>query len=371
MFLSSFAWSFVLVTLPFYIQRLSRVDEVATLRWTGWIVGVPSLVTVTTAPLWGRFGARGNPKPWFVMVQFAQGVAFLGTALARTLLELFLWRLLLGVAGAGSTFAFINAGRSADPASVRRQIGAIQSGMTIGQVIGPLVGAIAASRLGYRASFVVGAAILFACGALAHWGIEDREAGSDVKSAGRGVRLSEAAVVALIVLGGSMHLFFLTAILPQVLPSLGIASGQTLEVAGILIFASAVAAAAGAMLAGRMGELVPERTLIRALLILAAVFVAGLGTVRSVWLYGGLRFLEVFCIAPVFPIVVARIALRASGEIIGFVNAARIGASFLGPVLATSMLAWTPPSALYLALAVVSLACVPLVGGRRRARRRR
>lgn len=34
------------VSLPFHIQRISTTDPAATLRWTGWILGITSLVTV-------------------------------------------------------------------------------------------------------------------------------------------------------------------------------------------------------------------------------------------------------------------------------------------------------------------------------------
>src|SRR5437870_13887596 len=78
---------------------------------------------------------------------------------------------------------------------------------------------------------------------------------------------------------------------------------------------------------------------------------------RSV--YGALRFLQVLCIAPVFPLAVARIA-QSGGVAIGVVNSARIGAAFVGPVLATTLLPWSAPGALYAALAIIGLACVPL-----------
>ena len=66
-------------------------------------------------------------------------------------------------------------------------------------------------------------------------------------------------------------------------------------------------------------------------------------------------------IAPVFPIVVARIAQHAGGSAIGVINAARIGAAFIGPVIATSLLAWTSPAVVYVLLASIGLACLPLV----------
>jgi hypothetical protein len=62
----------------------------------------------------------------------------------------------------------------------------------------------------------------------------------------------------------------------------------------------------------------------------------------------------------VFPIVVARIAQTHGGEAIGVINAARIGASFVGPVIATSLLAAGSPGLLYTVLALTGLACLPL-----------
>ena len=171
MFFGSFSWSFVYVSLPFHIQRISTWDATSTLRWTGWILGISPLATVAMAPLWGRLAGRGNPKAYFVLVQFLQGAGFFAMAAARTLPELFASRLVLGVMGAASTFAFISAGRADDPGEVRRQVAAMQSAMTVGGVIGPLCGAIAAARLGFAPSFVLGGLVLFGCGALVHWGV--------------------------------------------------------------------------------------------------------------------------------------------------------------------------------------------------------
>ena len=134
MFFGSFSWSFVLVSLPFHVQRISTVDAATTLTWTGWILGVSSLVTVITTPFWGRFADRRDTKSLFVVAQFLQGVAFFGMAVARTLPELFLVRCILGIMGASSTFAFVGAGRSTDAAAARREVASFQSAMTIGTV---------------------------------------------------------------------------------------------------------------------------------------------------------------------------------------------------------------------------------------------
>jgi DHA1 family multidrug resistance protein-like MFS transporter len=360
MFFGTFAWSFVYVSLPFHIQRMSTWDPAATLRWTGWILGISPLATVAMAPLWGRWASRGNPKAFYALIQLLQGLGFFAMAASRTLPELFVSRLALGVMGAASTFAFISAGRADDPGEVRRQVAAMQSAMTVGAVIGPLCGAIAAARLGFAESFVLGGLVLFGCGALVHWGVPAVASPPPAAAlpAGRGWR--ETAVVALLVLGGSTQVFFLTSILPQVMSDLGIAAERTLEVGGFIVFASGAAAALGSLAAPRLAELWPERRLLSGLLIGSSAAVAALAVAPGVWSYGVLRFVQVLCIAPLFPIVVARIAQTHGGAAIGVVNAARIGASFVGPVVATSLLATGPSALLYGVLALAGLACLPL-----------
>src|SRR5262245_21876201 len=155
MFLGSFAWSFVYVSLPFYIHDMSPFDAVATLRWTGWILGISPLITMVTAPISGRLIHGRDAKHGFVLVQGLQALGFLFMALARTLPQMLLARAVLGLMGAVSTFAFIMAGRGGG--DVRREIAAIQSSMTLGQVLGPPIGAVAAARLGFKMSFIMAA----------------------------------------------------------------------------------------------------------------------------------------------------------------------------------------------------------------------
>jgi MFS family permease len=174
------------------------------------------------------------------------------------------------------------------------------------------------------------------------------------------VAWTDVAGVAAIVFAGSVHLQFLPAILPEILPALGAEPTRLLEVGGLVIFVSGVAAALGAVAAPRLVEAWPESRVIASLLVASSVFLAAFGLAGSVWSLGVLRFLQVLCVAPVFPIVVARIAHRAAGEAIGFVNSARIAAAFVGPVAATTLLAWAPASALYVLLGAAGVACVPL-----------
>ena len=101
MFLGSFAWSFVHVSLPFYIQDLSRFDAATTLRWTGFILGISPLITVITAPISGWLAGSRDPKRAFVWTQGLQAAGFVLMAFARSLGEIFFARCLLGADGRG------------------------------------------------------------------------------------------------------------------------------------------------------------------------------------------------------------------------------------------------------------------------------
>jgi MFS family permease len=364
LFLGSFAWSFVHVSLPFYIAAISTFDPPTTLRWSGWILGITSLVTVATAPVWGRMAAHVSPRTLWFLTELLQGLGFFFMALARTLPELLLARAALGVMGAASTLAFILAGRRGK--SVRRDVSAMQSGLTVGQILGPLPGAVIAARVGFVTSFVIGGLVLWACAALVWAAIPPEPALAPDARPARRTSVREVALAALVVLVGSMQIFFLTAILPEILPRLGVAAPDTLEVGGLIIFVSGIAAALGAVAAPRLAELGGDRRVVPWLLGGSSICLAAFGLAPDALSFGALRFVQVLCVAPVFPLSVAAIAQSASGQAIGFVNSARIGAAFLGPVAATAVLARGTPALVYLGVGATGLALLPLL--RRRGR---
>src|SRR5262249_58732319 len=104
------------------------------------------------------------------------------------------------------------------------------------------------ARIGLRPSFVVGGVILLACEAVVGWLAPESTDTTRRADQRPGVPRRELVTVGLIVLSANIHVFFLPAMLPQILPAFGVGPEATLEVGGILVFASGVAAALGAVL---------------------------------------------------------------------------------------------------------------------------
>ena len=311
------------------------------------------------------------PALQYFVVQVFQGLAFMGMAIAHTLPQLLVARLILGAMGAASTLAFIIAGRQSDPAQVRREVAAVQLAMTMGQVLGPLGGAATAARVGFRPSFVLGGVILLGSAAFVHWGVQLPAGLARPRIEPGRINWRDLAIPVALVLAVSNQLFFLTAVLPEILPPLGVAPDRVVEVGGLLVFVSAVAAGLGAIATPRLAALLPEGTLIAVLLVSSGLLMGAMALPHSAWGYAVVRFLQVLCAAPIFPLVVARVAQQGSGGAIGIINSARIGGSFIGPVLATSILSVSSPSVLYVTLGLTCLACVPLVLGPLNRRMRR
>jgi len=353
MFLASFAWALVYVALPFHIEGLSTVGSAATLAWTGWILGITSLGAVVSGVVWSRFAERHDPKAACVWVYSLQGIGFLATGLARSLPELFLARLALGGVGSASTFAFLLASRTPDPAVMRRRLAAVQSAIMVGQVLGPLPGALVAARLGFRLTFFLGGLILASCGALLQWGMAPPPAPA-APAARRQFPVRRVGTASVLVLLASSQETFLAAVLPRILPGLGVAPDGTLEAAGLLLFASGAAAAVGGLAAPYLAEHVSERRALVWVLGSSSVGLVLLGAAGSLWSFTLVRVLQSLCVAPFFSLVVARIA-RHGGDAIGIVNAARIGSGFLGPLVATTLLAAGPPALLCAALGGIGL----------------
>src|SRR5262245_48650528 len=243
-FLGSLAWSFVFVALPFQVERLSTSGPAGTLAWTGWILGSASLGAVVTGPIWARYGERTDPKAVCVLVQTLQGLGFLATAFARSVIQLFFARLVLGAVGSFSTLAFVIAGREADPAAMRRRLGAIQSALVLGTLVGPLPGAVVAARLGFRLTYLIGALVLVASASLLQWGMPASPPVAHEAAAPRRMATRDIALAVALILVASSQETFLVAVMPRVLPGLGVDMDDVVEAGGLLIF---VAGAAGAL----------------------------------------------------------------------------------------------------------------------------
>jgi MFS family permease len=132
--------------------------------YTGIGFAVVAAFTLLTAPFLGKISARIGLKRSLITALAICGVALALHPAARTILEMLLFRALLGVGTAGIQPALHSMVSREAPEGMRGGItGYANSASILGFFAGPLVGGWLASRSGSIAVFEVSAAVLFAC----------------------------------------------------------------------------------------------------------------------------------------------------------------------------------------------------------------
>ena len=132
-------FAMVLPLLPFYAEALH-----ATPKTIGWIIASFSIAQLLSAPLWGRVSDRYGRRPALLIGLTASAIAYVVFGLAHTVAWLFLSRLVQGAGGGTTGVAQAYVADSIPPAGRARALGWLSAATSLGVMIGPVVGSLAA-----------------------------------------------------------------------------------------------------------------------------------------------------------------------------------------------------------------------------------
>lgn len=155
-FVVSLGYSLVIPAMPFYMETLGAGG-----RELGWLTAVYALAQTVCAPFWGALSDRIGRKPVVSIGMFGYAVSLFLFGMASSFWTLFIARSLSGIlssATAAASMAYI--GDSVSEADRSRNMGRIGAAMSIGTVIGPVIGG-ALSGYSLALPFFVGAGIAF------------------------------------------------------------------------------------------------------------------------------------------------------------------------------------------------------------------
>ncbi len=153
---------------------MSPYDHPTTLLWIGFILGATGLASAVAAPIWGPLASRISPKPLYELGALIQMVMIALMAATESLPLLFLLRFGQGIVGGTSTMGLIIISQSSSQEKITPNVGLFQSAMTLGQILGPFVGALSADLLGFRVTFLLAALLLFVSAVLMRFQIRLR-----------------------------------------------------------------------------------------------------------------------------------------------------------------------------------------------------
>lgn len=358
---SAFSGNFVQVFLPFYILKVSPYPVKQTLIWIGLIMGSTSLCASVTSTFWGTLTHRFSPKLLYLRAFLVNTLALLLMGFTTDLYLLLLLRVLQGFSAGTSTIGLIIVSSISSKERLSSDIGLFQSSITLGQLIGPLLGSLGVVFLGYRWAFVSASIILFSSFLFCYLFVPNVERLSRKGKSSIGITIDSRILIAWITCCmASIQLTFLPSILPNVFERFHIERTVALKSAGTVVMLYTATAMIGTYFWSRISK---RYGLIR---MITFLFVGGILTqmllalVNEMVGFTLIRMIQTGMIAATFPLVISIFAAGSEGGIIGFLNSARFAGNALGPIIATSILAWSNLSFLFFFVAALTFLVVLL-----------
>ena len=357
----AFSFNFVLVFLPFFVHDISSYSSQETLLWVGFIVGAPSFAAALASTFWGYLSARLDPKVLFIRGLLCHAVIVLLMGFISNLPVLLILRIVQGTLGGISTVGLIIVSSSSSKEWASRDIGLFQNAMTLGMLIGPPIGALAATALGYRGAFISASVFIFVLVAFCFFFVQGiPHESSETTAPAKHTMNVKAFIGWSVCFTATVQLMFLPSVLPNVFRGFHLDDSAAVNSAGVVVMLYTATAMAGTFLLCRLAARIPGHRLIMIAGILGTVLQFLLTFSPGIISFVAVRMLQTAMIAAVMPLLFSTFTSDLDGRVIGFLNSSRFAGNALGPMIGTSVLAFSNLNWLYLSIGSMSL---PVIAG--------
>lgn len=343
-FLAAVGLTLIVPFIPLYIATLGvrRVEDVE--RWSGLLFAAPFLVQALVQPVWGVLGDRYGRKIMVMRALAGIGSTSLLSGFVQYVGQLLTLRVMQGgVAG------FVAASNALVSATIPRDrlgtaLGVLQTSLTAGGVIGPLIGGALADLVGYRWVFIINGLMCYVAAFVVLRGTQE-PAGERVAQVRPGVRENFAyflasptlRTVAVLLITSQLAVWAIEPIFPLFVQSLGVPQGRVATVTGVLFSVTGIASILGATLWGRASDRIGEGRVLMLVLWGACVAYALQAVARSpvtLFVFRAILGLFVGGLMPPLYAIVARLAPpERLGGIMGVTSSAITIGNLLGPLL--------------------------------------
>ena len=352
----AFSYNFVMVFIPFFIHKVSLYSSQNTLVWVGLIMGAPSFVAAVVSTFWGSLTVRFSPKKIYMRGLLSHAVTILLMGFVRNLPLLLALRIVQGLLGGISTVGLIIVSSSSSRERASRDIGLFQNAMTLGNLIGPPIGALAASILGYTGAFIGASALIFVTLLFCFFYVVEVPIETSEKRAPGEQTVNRKTLIGWgLCFTATVQLMFLPSVLPNVFQGFNIEQTMALKWAGLVVMLYTATAMIGTYLLCRMAVRIGNERMIFAASISGIVLQSLLSLSPGIISFVAIRMLQTAIIASILPLLYSIFAINLDGKVIGFLNSGRFGGNAIGPMFGTFILAVSGLSWLYLSISGMSL----------------
>jgi DHA1 family multidrug resistance protein-like MFS transporter len=308
-------FSLCLPFAPYYIQDLGVSGESAVKMWVALAAAAPAIGLAVMAPVWGILADRYGRKKMMLRANIGAVFILAAMAWAPTAGWFVFLRLvqgfLTGTMNAALTFVSSYSPRDRQGFA----LGAINSAVFSGVMLGPLVGGLLADAFGYRAAFLYSSVLVLISVFCVMFGVREKfepPAEADGEHGGRlagpaGAAGPALSIILLICLSSFVRRFD-QPILPLFIQDLHGSLQGVARLAGIVFGCAAAGAIVGGILLGKLADRWRPPAVGKTSTLAAGAFQFGIGLITGFAPLVPLRVLMIFCAAGLDPVFLAWLA---------------------------------------------------------------
>ncbi len=350
-FMSS-SYTMLIPFLPMYLTHELGVSSEHVNLWSGAVFSSTFVISAIMAPIWGRMADTKGKRMMAIRASILLSVSYFLGGIVSSPMELVGMRVFQGFAAGLWPMDLAIMTMYAPPDKLGICLGVMQSAMTMGGVIGPLLGGTLAEAVGMRTSFFVASGALFLNCLVFIFVIKEppqpEKAKEENKQDGPGTfallrvpvlrtLLTASALMQMVILIlQPIMTTYITALAGE-LPNIIFVSGLIFSLGG---FAGIIAAPCWGWFGQHKGYLRAALTAIP----LAGICIMIQGSVNDIYLYAAMQFICGIFFCGVHPSLNALLAKNTDasvkGSIFGLMFAAQQIGSILGPVLGGVTATW-------------------------------
>ena len=373
------SYTMLIPFLPMYLTHELGVSIEHVNLWAGVVFSSTFVVSAIMAPIWGRLADTRGKRLMAIRASLLLSVSYFLGGVVSSPMELVGMRVFQGFAAGlwPMDLAIMTMYAPSDKLGIC--LGIMQSAMTAGGVIGPLLGGVLAEAFGMRASFFVASAALMLNCIVFIFVIKEppnpaKKADPDKKGSGPGTfSLLKVPVLRMLLCASAlvqMTLLILQPIVTTYITSLAGNLPNIIFVSGLIFSLGGFAGVIAAPAWGWFGQ---HKGYLRA--ALTAIPMAGLGlciqgSVSNLYAYAALQFSCGLFFCGVQPSINALLAKNTDpsvkGSIFGLMFAAGQIGSILGPLLGGAVATWIGMRYVFYVAAVVLFSLTVFLRSRRR-----
>ena len=346
-FIAMIGMSVVIPFLPFYVRELGVTDLTEIEKWSGLAFAGTFIMAFIMTPIWGALSDRFGKKSMVLRAIFGLALSQMLIGFAGDVYQLVLFRMIQGAVSGFIAAALALVTSSAPRERSGYAIGILQTSISAGTIIGPVIGGVLSDVFHYSTVFFITSGICFISGVLILINVKEPESTKTQKpftvfqNYSYVFQKKKVLFAMLSVMAVQMAIFMAQPIFALYVESFDLDTGYVSTIAGTLFgITGAFTVISSPWWGNRNDRRGFRKNLIVAMLGAAVAFILHPFVFNIVLLYPVRAFLG-FCIGGIVPVfysyITKNIAEERRGGIMGIASSFTLLGNLLGPLLTIAL----------------------------------